>query len=182
MSHSIELKSVLPPGAIVSRGRNGPVGGVDDDADGGERQAVRGRKPGDEMRLHVHGHRPGERAQPSLIRGVRNDGVDADDRAMPSDRDHLHQLARPKRIGRPQDRMIDDRGCYHAIAGDKIGRESACDAEADDAAAAGAQRDLHQLCRLAAAAAADHKRARSCRDTRFERQPDQSDDGPFRRA
>jgi len=78
--------------------------------------------------------------------------------------------------------MIDDRGCYHAIAGDKIGREPTCDAEADDAAATGAERDLHQFCRLVAAAAADYKHARSCRDTRFERQADQSDDGPFRQA
>ena len=76
--------------------------------------------------------------------------------------------------------MIDDGRSNHAIAGDKLGRESTCDAEADDAAAAGAERDPHQFCGLAAAA--DYKHARSSRDARFERQTDQSDDGAFRQT
>jgi hypothetical protein len=96
---------------------------------------MRGSKPGDQMRFHVHGHRAGKRMQFVLIRWIRNDGVDADDRAVVGLRDQLSELARSDRVGRSQSWMINDSGSDHAIAGSKIGRKSAVNPEAEDAAA-----------------------------------------------
>jgi len=158
------------------------MGGIDDDADGGESQAMRGGKPGDQMRFHVHSHRARERVQFPLVHGIRNDGVDADDRSVAGVGNHFGKLARPERVGRPPSRMIDNGGSDHAIAGSKIGRKSAGNPEADDAAAAGALRDLYQVGGFGASAAADHEHVRTRRNARFEGQSNEGNHGAFRQA
>src|SRR6516162_3401027 len=85
------------------------------------------------IRCRRHGTR--SKVKPTLFRGLRNRGVRSDDLRVDGAGKHLEKCARPSTIGWKVPLLGPDAGSNHPVAGVEIGRQSARNSKADDAAA-----------------------------------------------
>ncbi len=173
--HGEHVRTAVGAHADQGGRRQRPLRRIDDDAAGRERHAVPGRDLGGDVGFHVDRDGAGGFVQGALVGLRHHRGIDPGNFGINRARKRLEQPLRPAVVGRDAHAVGHHARGDHPVAGREPRRQTAGDADADDAAAAGLDRRF-QLVDIALGGAAKHVDARPGRDLGLERQACDGDD------
>jgi len=151
-------RAVVPQAGDRGR-RKLAVRRIDDRATGGKWNSVGGGDSGGNVRFVVNGDRTRSHVKPALFQGMRDGRIRPDDLGMQRSRKRGKKRPRPCAIGRKTFLLGPHAGADHPVARSEMGRESAGDAETDNARRAAPGRPVEgsdELRRMSA----DHRHAR----------------------
>ncbi len=151
--------------------RQASVGRIGHDPQRRERDAVLGREPGRDVRLHVDRRGARIAVQGPLGSGAGHDAVHAREVGQDRVRKSPRETLQPRPVGRDAPSAIEHRAGQQHGAGPQGRRKAARDAEADHRPRAPLQRGPQQQGEAGRIAAARHGRdPRAARDPRFRRE------------